>query len=107
MERIRGFVGRLINADRYGGRIILRDEHTLILYDVPTWGDDQTTAVRQRFPECDVSMQAHPSSLSGFIVVIRSHGNGGAWLWAATLGLALMGAVYSCVSLQRGVGLSP
>ena len=104
MEPVRGFVSRLILTDRYGGRFIQRDEETLILYDVPSWGEDQTAAVRGRFPECDISMQAHSGSLSGFIVVIRSHSGRGAWLWATTLGLAMIGAAYSCMSIQRGYG---
>jgi len=70
MEKVQRYLCGLLQVQRYGGRIILRDEKTLIVYDTPAWGDREARALRSRFPECDVAVQASDMSLSGFLVIV-------------------------------------
>jgi len=103
MEPVQRYLRELLQTDKYGGRVIMRDEHTLILYDTPGWGDRQAQAVRGRFPECEVSCLAHAQSMSGFIVVIRRHAHPRASLWASLFILALAGVAYTAITLHRGL----
>ena len=90
MRRVHDYVRALVQADRFGGRVVARDADTLLLYDVPVWGDAQADAVRRRFPACEVSCLACPTSLSGFAVVLRVRGGGASTLWATAFGLACL-----------------
>jgi hypothetical protein len=103
MEPVQKYLRDLLQTERYGGRVIMRDEHTLILYDTPGWGDRQAQLVRARFPECEVSCLAHAQSMSGFIVVIRRHAHPKASLWASLFILALAGVVYTSIVLRKGL----
>lgn len=82
MEKERRFVTQLIQMDVFGGRSVQKDSQTLVLYDVPAWGDTQSHAVRSKFPSCEVSYMTSQSSLSGFIIVIKKHESAqvAAWL---------------------------
>jgi hypothetical protein len=103
MEPVRSYLRELLRTDRYGGRVIIRDEHTIILYDTPGWGDRQAHSVRAKFPECEVSCLAHAQSMSGFIVVIRRHAHPTAALWASMFILALVGIAYTAIVLRQGL----
>jgi len=94
-ERIRTFVDRMLRAGRYGGRCIMRDEHTILLYDVASWGDAQTRALQARFPECEVTCEANTGSLSGFVVVIRLPPQPVAPVLASLFVLAVAGVAYT------------
>ena len=100
MEEVCRFVTRLVQAERRGGRVIVRDAHTVLLYDVSEWGEEHARAVRARFPECDVACMANASSMSGFVVIITRHCHPRAQLWASAFVLALLGAAYSGVRMR-------
>ena len=85
MERERAFVRRLVQMDVYGGRAVERDMTTLILMDVPSWGDAQSHKVRVAFPLCTVSYTVSSASLSGFVVIIRRHERGLSLWWLLLL----------------------
>lgn len=101
MDAVCQFVTRLVRADRYGGRTIMRDERTLLLYDTPHWGEEHARAVRARFPECEVSCMANAGSMSGFVVIIVRHSHPRAQMWASVFVVALLGTAYTAVQLQR------
>ncbi len=103
MEEVCCFVGRLVRSDRYGGRAIVRDGQTVLLYDVSRWGDDHARAVRARFPECDVCCSANSYSMSGFVVTITRHTQPWAQAWASAFVVALLGAAYTAVSWAHGI----
>ena len=100
MEPVHAYLQKLLQMDRYGGRVVTRDQHTIILYDTPSWGDNEAQAVRARFPECEVSCLAHAQSMSGFIVVIKRHSHPKASWWVSLFVLALVGAVYTSQTLR-------
>jgi len=92
MEREKAFVTRLVQMDVFGGRVIQRDPRTLVLVDVPAWGDAESHRVRAAFPCCEVAYVASTNSLSGFIIVITRHEHAQvtAWLLALLIGGALL-----------------
>ena len=73
MEPVLSYLHKLLNAQRFGGRTVLRDEKTVIVYDTPSWGERESRAVRARFPDCDIAVHSNESSLSGFIVIVTRH----------------------------------
>jgi len=71
VDNLTEFLRRLINSDEYGGRAVRTDTNTVILYDCSVWTETHLQAVKQYFPECDVSIQHSHMSLSGFIVIVK------------------------------------
>ena len=82
----------LIASERHGGRTIRTDESTVVLYDCPQWSDSHSHALCGRFPDADVTIMPSESSLSGFIVVVRSHRDAtvSAWILATLLAFAVL-----------------
>jgi hypothetical protein len=70
MEPVQRYLCQLLQTQRFGGRTVLRDEKTLIVYDCPKWGEREFAALRAKFPDCDVGVMACDGSLSGFAVVV-------------------------------------
>jgi hypothetical protein len=70
MEPVQKYVQTLLQTTRHGGRTVMRDEKTLIIFDTPNWGDREFRSLRSKFPECEVTVQAFDGSLSGFIVLV-------------------------------------
>lgn len=104
MDSVRLYLRESLRMDRCGARTIDRDEHTLILYDVPEWGDAHACRLRARFPDCEVTVSANANSLSGFVVIVRRCAHPRARLWAAVLVLALMAVAYAAAHLRRSLG---
>jgi hypothetical protein len=90
MERLRTLVLRLANADRVGGRAIIVDRQTLVLYDCMHWGCHCTDVVLSHFPEVQISARACRQSLSGFTVVFHvSKSTRNELVWYLVIGLCL------------------
>jgi hypothetical protein len=105
MEPVQRFLRHSLRTDRSGARMIPRDEHTLILYDAPEWGDAQSCRLRGQFPECEVTVAANANSLSGFVVIVRRHAHPRARLWASLLVLALVVVGYAAARLHRSLAV--
>jgi hypothetical protein len=87
MEAVQRFLSQLLHAHRFGCRTVLRDEKTLIVYDCPNWGEREFSALRAKFPDCDVAVHACESSLSGFCVIVTRRAE--AWCFASELAFIL------------------
>ena len=81
MNTLPQFLLRLIDSNRHGGRTIRTDENTVVLYDCGQWSDAHSQALRDRYPECEVEIMQSDGSLSGFIVVIKTHRDLSAYSW--------------------------
>jgi len=101
MDSVERFMRTLTHMERNGGRIVRRDDRTLLIYDLSQWSDDQAHALRRRFPECEVQCSANTHSLSGFVVLIRRAHVSCAPCWAAVLLLGLTGASYALITCLR------
>ena len=92
MDKEKRFITQMIQMDVFGGRVVQKDPQTLVLYDVPAWGDVQSHSVRSRFPSCEVSYMSSQSSLSGFIIVIKKHESAQVATWLFLI--AVCGAAF-------------
>ena len=98
MQPVHRYVHALVQADRFGGRIVARDSDTLLLYDVSSWDDAQAETVRRRFPACEIGCLASTTSLSGFVVVIRQRHDPNTALWTTALGLTCLAV---CMAMRH------
>jgi hypothetical protein len=72
-KQIGHFLTQLCDTAFEGGRLVMGDSDTVLIYDVPSWPGTRTDALRQRFPHCDVDIhQAQNNSASGFVVVVTA-----------------------------------
>ena len=78
----------LCEAPKRGGRLVADGAHALTLYDCGSWTDMHTEALRARFPEIELDVQASSQSLSGFVIVFRCREQGGLSLhvWLILIG---------------------
>ena len=68
---IASFLEQLCATTFGGGRIVVSNSDTILIYDVPSWPGERTDALRQRFPRCDIDIHQAPNvSASGFAVVV-------------------------------------
>lgn len=102
--QIHRYVERLLRMSRHGGRCVARDEDTVLLYDVASWGDAQTRVLQARFPDCEVSCEANSGSMSGFVVIVRRHSQSMGALWASLFVLVLLGVSWTVRSLLQRMG---
>ena len=96
MERLKSLVLELSNAERFGGRAVVVDPHTLVLNDCMNWSCRCTDVVAAHFPDVHISVRACRQSLSGFSVVFhRDPGLGTRVLsWYLAIGLVLACVCY-------------
>jgi hypothetical protein len=93
-DAIANFLHTLVASGRHGGRTIRTDESTVVLYDCGRWSDAHSDAICARFPCTDVSILPSHSSLSGFIVVVRSCRDAAVVTWVLAT-LLLMAALFA------------
>jgi len=95
MDRLRLLILRLANAERVGGRAIIVDGETIILYDCTHWGCSCTDAVLAQFPEVQISVRACRQSLSGFTVIFhRANSRRRELAWYFVIGLGFASCCY-------------
>lgn len=106
MEQVQKYLDTLLQTSRYGGKTVARDDRTVIVFDTPQWGDREARALRARFPECDVAVQAFDGSMSGFIVIVTRHSEPWGVLSESAFVLAVLGLLWTAwwtyVYLQGG-----
>ena len=91
-DALQRFLHALVASDKHGGRTIRSDESTVIVYDCCQWSDRHSRALASKFPCAEASILPSQSSLSGFIVVVRSSRDPGVWAWVLGA-LALLGGL--------------
>jgi hypothetical protein len=69
VARLRNAVSVICNTDRYGGRLIQRDDSTLILKDYRCMSMHLFDLIQEQFPQVDITVQSHEDSASGFVVI--------------------------------------
>lgn len=99
MEAVQGFIHALLQTSRYGGRVVIRDEKTLIVFDTPSWSEQESRALRAKFPECDVAVQAFDGSMSGFIVIVTKEAEPWGMFSEITIVLVSLGVLWTAWSL--------
>lgn len=69
VTRLRNAVAVICNTERYGGRLIQRDDSTIILKDYRCMNLRLFDLVQEQFPQVDITVQSHEDSASGFVVI--------------------------------------
>jgi hypothetical protein len=69
VARLRNAVAVICNTERYGGRLIQRDDSTIILKDYRCMNMRLFDLVQEQFPHVDITVQSHEDSASGFVVI--------------------------------------
>jgi hypothetical protein len=69
IKSLRTTVSVVLNTDRYGGKLIERDDSTVVLKDYRCISMRLLDLIHEQFPQVDVTIQSHEDSVSGFVVV--------------------------------------
>jgi hypothetical protein len=100
-----------ISGQELGHKIIIPNDNTLILYDVPEWDDSMHAWVRHKVPGCQIDIMSMHESISGFAVVFRidppSNGflshvkNSCVLLFFCVIGFVIFSQINSLTSVQQ------
>jgi hypothetical protein len=69
MKCLHKTVAVVLNTARYGGKLIPRDDSTLILKDYRCISTRLLDLIHEQFPQVDVTIQSHEDSASGFVIL--------------------------------------
>jgi hypothetical protein len=69
IKSLRTTVSVVLNTERYGGKLIERDDSTIVLKDYRCISMRLLDLIHEQFPQVDVTIQSHEDSASGFVVV--------------------------------------
>ena len=72
---LRTTIAVVLNTERYGGRLIERDDSTIVLKDYRCISMRVLDLIHEQFPQVDVTVQSHEDSTSGFVVVFVMRDN--------------------------------
>ena len=68
-EIVKKFIQEIMNCERSGSSILIRDENTVILTDCEDLVHDQIDAIIQKYPSICIEYASTQSSKSGFVVI--------------------------------------
>lgn len=103
MAELSQFLLKLVNSERYGGRIVLTDNATAILYDCGVWSDAHSQALSNHFPECEVRILQSSSSLSGFVIAVKLHKGMIAYPWISAALIILCAMLFTGKQMLENV----
>jgi hypothetical protein len=69
MRRLREVVSVVLQTTKHGGKLLQRDESTLILTNYNVMNMHALDIIREQFPHSEINIQAEPSSSSGYVVI--------------------------------------
>lgn len=100
MEELCGFVARLTNSERVGGRVQRVGLGQVVLRDCMHWPHHFTDAVHDHFPDVLIDVRGSRNSLTGFIVVftLLEHAGGVRCTWFVVIALGLTACAYALVA---------
>ena len=77
MRRLREVLALVLQTAKHGGRLLQRDESTLILSNYNVMNVHAIDIVRDQFPNSEINIQADTGSSSGYVVifVLRDQSN--------------------------------
>jgi len=69
MKCLHNTISVVLNTARYGGRLVQRDDSTLMLKDYRCISMRLLDLIHEQFPQVDVTIQSHDDSASGFVIL--------------------------------------
>lgn len=71
IEDVCRYTSEMCSCSSHGGRICKVGKDTCVLSDIPTWTDEMSACVKNRFPSAAVSVHSAGGSITGFHVLIH------------------------------------
>ena len=75
------FIESIIEAEKFGGRVITLHQGDVLVYDCNHWTDQHTAKVKRKYPGCTVDIENSFSSCTGFLISISPTPNQGGVKW--------------------------
>jgi hypothetical protein len=75
VQKLRTTIALVFNTERYGGKLIQRDDSTIMLKDYRCMSVQLLHLIQEQFPQVDITVQAHEDSASGFVMLFVMRDN--------------------------------
>jgi hypothetical protein len=69
VQKLRTTIALVFNTERYGGKLIQRDDSTIMLKDYRCMSVQLLHLIQEQFPQVDITVQSHVDSDAGFAVI--------------------------------------
>lgn len=103
MRRLREVVGVVLQTTKHGGRLLQRDESTLILSNYNGMNVHAMDIIRDQFPNSEINIQADPNSSSGYVIIFVVKDSSNLFASSACFQLSCLVVLTWCVFLQQSV----
>ena len=70
MQSLQDTVRAVLDLDRMGGGLLIRDTFTLVVYNTSFVSQKMIDIILEQHPLVDISMQSSETSTSGFVIVL-------------------------------------
>ena len=72
IKQLKSFLMKILDLDRSGGTVFIRDNDTVIVVDKLTLTNNHIKHLQARFPHVSIDIMSSTSSRSGFILLVSS-----------------------------------
>jgi hypothetical protein len=103
MRRLREVVGVVLQTTKHGGKLIQRDESTLILSNYNGMNVHAMDIIRDQFPYSEINIQADSNSSSGYVVIFVLKDQSSVFSSSACFQISCLIVVTWCICLQQSV----
>ena len=103
MRRMREVVGVVLQTKKHGGKLLQRDESTLILSNYNGMNVHAMDIIRDQFPNSEINIQADANSSSGYVVIFVMKDQSSLFSSSACFQLSCVVVLAWCVFLQQSV----
>lgn len=103
MRRLREVLALVLQTTKHGGRLLQRDEATLILSNYNVMNMHAIDIIRDQFPHSEINIQADAGSSSGYVVIFMLRDDSNVLASSACFQLSLLLVVTWCVLWQQAV----
>ena len=101
VTRLRNAVSVICNTDRYGGRLIQRDDSTIVLKDYRCMNMRLFDLVQEQFPQVDITVQSHEDSASGFVVIFVMRDSRSVFRGSTFAQAVLLAGILACTLTRK------
>jgi len=103
MRRLREVVGVVLQTTKHGGKLLQRDESTLILSNYNGMNVHAMDIIRDQFPYSEINIQADSNSSSGYVVIFVLKDQSSVFSSSACFQISCLIVVTWCICLQQSV----
>jgi len=103
MRRLREVLALVLQTTKHGGRLLQRDDSTLILSNYNVMNVHAIDIIRDQFPHSEINIQADAGSSSGYVVIFVLRDQSSVLASSACFQLSLLLVVTWCVFWHQAV----